>query len=289
MRFPLKLEFNNEEEYRDWLLQEEIREYIENIYISSSVSADQEQRIAELCKELENISEYNKMKDEENITLRQDIAKLEKINFLQKNVECGESAVWKGEHAEQWLEHLLNKYFGKRFIIDGEKKMHMMDMRMTDPKNRNWIVGLESKKVKKLSAAQGVNKFKSDKDRQQFTGGILLNLEGTIPGIIDERESSVIIENNLYITSKNSDYIVSVIGIFINTLQAKKEDLDKIENRQLRDFIEVMYNKLQDGKKATLSIDKQMINQFRTNGKDIPKGHLFIVPVSKCKSGKPPY
>ena len=46
MQFPLKLEFNNEEEYKAWLLRTDNRDYIEKVYFSSSVSATQKQIIA---------------------------------------------------------------------------------------------------------------------------------------------------------------------------------------------------------------------------------------------------
>ena len=66
MQFPLKLEFNNEEEYKDWLLQEDNRIYIEKIYSSSSVNADQEQIIADISQQLKIMKDNHKITEKEN-------------------------------------------------------------------------------------------------------------------------------------------------------------------------------------------------------------------------------
>ena len=90
--------------------------------------------------------------------------------------------MYKGEFEEKNREQFLSEYFGKRFTICGDKHMRCMDIRMTN-KLKKYIIGIECKDKKNITNAD-INKFKRDKNTNDFKGCIFLSINCPITNIL---------------------------------------------------------------------------------------------------------
>ena len=205
---------------------------------------------------------------------------------LQQGKETSIGAYYIGEYDEKLQEILLREEFGDEYIIDGEKKMRQMDIRMIHKITKE-IIGVECKDKKNLSK-NDLDKFISDKCLNRFRGGILISKKCPIKGYVFSENSFSLKQDVLYIYSKERFYIIQLIKIYITYLD--NEVLRNNSNLLAQlDWFHTSYKTWNTTKKNILEMDKVFMNGLQLFNTPIANKHLFLISKSKCKNSVNPY
>ena len=220
--------------------------------------------------------------------------KLEEHNKkLQELVELkekqhGEHSMYKGEFEEKHKELILTKYFDKFFTIDGKKKMHCMDIRMIH-KDKKYTVGIECKNKKNITQ-KDIDKFKNDKlNNKHFKLSVFLSTDSSIKNIVTEINNHKIINDELYIYSKDVYYIIIIIQLFIQIYETNNEEKTEFGIELYIDIITNLYKNWCCLKKQCLKMDHDLVKSLERININLDKGHLFITSKTKCKNNCCPY
>ena len=249
----------------------------------------------EIRNKLTSLEEELEKKSTEN-------EKLQKCLEIKEKEINGSHSAYKGEYRELHQEIVAGQLYGDTYEVDGQKKMHCMDIRL---KHRiyEFIVGLETKEKKSLTPID-IEKFHTDRLNNKFQAGIMLSTQAPIKGYVKEPNSYKITENELYIYSNDGNYISIIIGCFLHMTEQKfLREKAACENagelyEQMKKKYETavehataMYHKWQKIQKANVEFDKQMMIGLIQMGvpPDIFKGHRYVVTRSNCKGTKHPY
>tara|TARA_Y100000591_G_C21822763_1_gene694666 strand:+ start:951 stop:1670 length:720 start_codon:yes stop_codon:yes gene_type:complete len=213
----------------------------------------------------------------ENI-LKIDIeSKHKKIVDLHSNINTT-SSYYIGEFNEQLLQEFISKKF-KDWTIDESKKMKCMDIRMYNNK-LNLSIGIECKYKKKITKTD-ITKFISDKSSNKFNGNIFIS-NSPIPTTLTQKDSSKILNDDLYIFSDNIPFILNYIEVYISTLKQHEDD----DNIHIED-INTLFNNHNSQKQQLLKQDKVFLQLIKDE--KLLKNHLYLTTKSNCKNSKPPY
>ena len=304
---------NNKEFYKSILLEDEnvIHELVEEKYKKSSIDIQTKEKMLEESKvklELEkkqvmdNKREFEKLKVEsvENKTRLDEMIKMiqtlssEKQKLTEKSEKqkevielaekkIGEHSMYKGKFNEEFTHMCLSDEFSD-FEIEGKGQTHCMDKRMVH-RFKNYTIGIECKDKDKITT-QDINKFRKDKITNKFKGCIFISTS-KINDIVVQEDDFKLMNDELFIYSKNKEIIITIIKIFINYIETDKDESKLMY--LMGDFRE-LYKQWISTKKNIMDFDKFFWTILEKNGIDINvKGNLFLVPLSKCKSGKKPY
>ena len=241
-------------------------------------------KIMKYKQKLKDKKEKNKLKLESLINENNKLKELVELNQKQH----GEHSMYKGEFDEKQKEIILSTYFNKQFEIDGCKKMHCMDIRMTH-KIHNYIVGIECKNKKKI-IQQDIDKFKNDKLNNKFKGSVFLSTDSPIKGIVNEINHFKFINDELYIYSKDTHLIVILITILIHQINSNlNNDEDCIDNQVYIDIIVNLYKNWCNLKKMCQKLDSDLVNSLERIGIKLVNGHIYLTSKTKCKGNISPY
>tara|TARA_Y100000590_G_scaffold443214_1_gene572335 strand:- start:224 stop:1078 length:855 start_codon:yes stop_codon:yes gene_type:complete len=251
----------------------------ENDIVSSLINI----RKNDVLKERLSIMEEERKKTESQmIELREQLERkskqMDELIYLNDNTSST-NAFYKGEFEEKKKELFLNKYFSNLFEIDGCKKMHCMDIRMNH-KIKKYEIGIECKDKKRITR-EDVMKFKDDKLKNNFKGGIFLSIDSPIPKKVEERNRFNIINNELYIYSNDNFLIKTLIEIFINCIECDKQFESKIHMETVIN----LYEQFSKMKASLLKMDKTFITYMKLINKPV-NNHLYLVKKSNCKVNK---
>ena len=239
---------------------------------------------------------------EELVKKRTENEKLQKCLEIKEKEMNGSHSMYKGEYRELHQEIVAGQLYGDTYEVDGQKKMHCMDIRLKH-KTYGFIVGLETKEKKALTPID-IEKFHTDRLNNNFQAGIMLSTQGPIKGYVKEPNSFKMTENELYIYSNDGNYIGIIIGCFLHMTEQKflreKADCENAGElyEQMKKKYETavehataMYHKWQKIQKANVDFDKQMMIGLVQMGvpADMFKGHRYVVSRSNCKGTKHPY
>ena len=202
--------------------------------------------------------------------------KHKKLIDLHKNINTA-SSYYIGEFNEQLLQEFISKKFTD-WTIDEAKKMKCMDIRMTN-ENLNLSIGIECKYKKKITKTD-ITKFISDKSSNTFNGNIFIS-NSPIPNVLSQKNSSKILNDDLYIFSDNIPYILNYIEVYISTLDGYDEEKVCIED------IQTLFNNHNTQKQNLLKQDKVFLQLIKDE--KLLKNHLYLTTKSNCKNSKPPY
>ena len=201
-----------------------------------------------------------------------------------KEKQHGTHSMYKGEFEEKKKEFILKEYFGNDFIIDGDKKMNCMDIRMNH-RTKDYSIGIECKDKKNITK-NDIEKFKDDKLKNKFKGSIFISISSPITKIIDEKDTFKLLNDELYIYSKDTHFIMILLKFFVDTLADSK----RCENRE--EYSERLMNQYVQWtsiKKACLKFDKTLVKDIEKLGLKLTNGHLYLVSKTNCKKEESPY
>ena len=228
--------------------------------------------------------------------------KLQKCLEIKEKETNGSHSMYKGEYRELHQEIVAGRLYGGTYEVDGQKKMHCMDIRLKH-KTYDYIVGIETKEKKKLTSLD-IDKFHTDRLNNRYIAGIMISTQGPIKGYVTEEHTSKMTENELYIYSNDANIIGITIGCFLEITeqrylreQAACESTDVLYNKleaKFKNTVEhnvAMYKKWQSIQKAHMDYDKQMINGLIDMGvsDELFKNHKYLVTRSNFKGKKHPY
>ena len=200
-----------------------------------------------------------------------------KIVDLHQNINTT-SSYYIGEFNEQLLQEFISKKFTD-WTIDETKKMKCMDIRMYN-NNLNLSIGIECKYKKKITKTD-LTKFIADKSSNKFNGNIFIS-NSPIPNTLTQKDSSKIINDDLYIFSNNIPFILNYIEVYSSTLN-KHDDDEKV----CIEDINTLFNNHNSQKQQLLKQDKVFLQLIKDE--KLLKNHLYLTTKSNCKNGKPPY
>ena len=271
MKFPIQ--FETETKLQEFLKNE--KEYILNFY-------NIDKKIKKLKTKLKERKQQHR---EELERLEKENKELQELAEL-KEKQLGEHSMYKGEFDEKQKEHILNQYFSQDFEIDGTKKMHCMDIRMNH-KTKKYTIGIECKNKKNI-IQNDIDKFKNDKLRNNFKLSVFLSTESPIRKIVLTENNYVFENNELYIYSKDTNYIIILIQVFSNLIECDEEDSTETFCKELYiDIITNTYKNWCNLKKHCVKMDQDLVNSLKKINIELVNGHLFIASKSKLK--KQPY
>jgi hypothetical protein len=228
--------------------------------------------------------------------------KLQQCLDIKEKENSGSHSMYKGEYRELHQEIIAGRLYGETYEVDGQKKMHMMDIRL---KHRiySYIVGLEMKE-KQILTQNDIDKFRTDRLNNRFMAGIIVSTQAPIKGYVTKEHTYKMTENELYIYSNDANLIGITIGCFLEITeqrylreQAACESTDELYNKLEAKFTNTvehniaMYKKWQSIQKANMDYDKQMMTGLINMGvpEDVFKNHKYVVTRSNCKGKKHPY
>ena len=221
--------------------------------------------------------------------LSEEKQKLEKVNEKQKEVSAlaekkqGEHSMYKGKFHEEFTHMCLDEAFPE-FVIEGKGQTRCMDKRMVH-RFKNYTLGVECKDKGTITTAD-ITKFRKDSITNQFKGCIFISTS-KIVDIVEVEDDFKLVNNELFIYSKNREIIVQMIKLFINYIETDKDESKLVY--LMGDFKE-LYKQWISTKKSMLDFDKFFWTILEKNGINLTvKGNVFLAPASKCKSGKVPY
>ena len=218
------------------------------------------------------------------LTENQKLKELVELNQKQH----GEHSMYKGEFDEKQKEIILSTYFSNQFHIDGCKKMHCMDIRLTH-KNHNYTIGIECKNKKKV-IQQDLDKFKNDKLNNKFISSVFLSTDSPIKGIVTELNQFKFINDELYIYSKDTNLIVILITILIHQINNNLTNTtDCIDNQVYIDIIVNLYKNWCNVKKCCQKLDSDLVTSLKRIGIKLVNGHIYLNSKTKCKGNQSPY
>lgn len=228
----------------------------------------------ELIKHVRNNSNFYERILDKDIDNRH-----KKIVDLHKNINTT-SSYYIGEFNEQLLQEFISKKFTD-WSIDETKKMKCMDIRMFNSK-LNLSIGIECKYKKKITKTD-LTKFNSDKSSNKFNGNIFIS-NSPIPNTLTQKDSSKIINDDLYIFSDNIPFILNYIEVYTSTL---KQSENEIEEKVCIEDIQTLFNNHNSQKQQLLKQDKVFLQLIKDE--KLLKNHLYLTTKSNCKNSKPPY
>ena len=224
-------------------------------------------------------------------------SKEEHINHIKENIEfykevlehedyehmiskrTGEISNNKGKVFEYMIDLLLSHNLGNNFEIIRNNKTRRMDVRLKH-KKQNYFIGIECKD-KKVVTKKDIEKFKRDKVENKFVKSIFVSTH-RVPKVLSEENSCKIIEDELYIFSKDYMFIAGVINCYVNNIgdEDKKEDDIKV----LIDKIVNVYSIWKQAQQMHQQLDKSLLDIIRGVGDDsLLNNHLYLIPKSFCK------
>jgi len=234
-------------------------------------------------KNIEKLTQTISKLNETNVKLQEQNSKQKELLDLSDK-KVGEHSMYKGKYNEEFTHMCLEDYFGDNFIIEGKGQTHCMDKRMVHKYN-NYTIGIECKNKEKITA-QDIDKFRKDKITNKFNGCVFIST-CQITNIVEIEDDFNIINDELYIYSKNKDIITRMIKLFVNYIETDK---DESKMMYLMGEFKVLYRQWMTTKKSIMQFDKLFWTILKNNGIEFSKnGDLFLTPLSKCKSNKIPY
>ena len=280
MEYPLTVTFQSDEDLKSFFLKHE--DYINDLLGNSSEEISEEDaEITETnIKLLCQLEEQNKMIEE----FKNKQKEMEEIINLASKRDNGQCATYIGECQEKLIESDLRDCLDEEFIVDGEKLMHKMDIRLIRRENKD-IFGVEIKDKQTLTK-KDLTKFISDKVSNNFKASVFISTSCCIPGILKVEDQFVIKnKNELYIYSNKKLVIQLAISLF---LQNFTEDSDNT-NEEMRDMILDIYNRWCEQKKYVQKMDKTLTKCLSKCNINLENGHLYLTTRTQCKAQRAPY
>ena len=225
--------------------------------------------------------------------------RLQKCLDLKEKEQTGSHSMYKGEYGEMKQEILLNNLFGDKYTVDGKKVMHKMDIRLHH-KDYNYTIGIECKEKKSLTLVD-LNKFKTDRLNNQYFAGIIISTQCPIKNKVNDIDTYLFSDNELYIYSNDANLIGMTIGCFLQIMEGKfknkkegtESELEELQTKYKKHMEHsiALYKDWTSIKKLHMKYDKQMIISLTDIGapSELFRGHLYLIPKSKCKGSNDPY
>ena len=278
MEYPLTVTFHSDEDLKKFFLKHEdyINDLIEDSSEDESESEITETNLELLCQ-LESQSKLieqfqHKQKEMEEI-----------INLASKR-DSGQCAMYIGECQEKLIESDLRDCLDSEFIVDGNKVMHQMDIRLIKRTTKDKF-GVEVKEKQTLTK-KDLTKFISDKVSNNFRGSIFISTSCRIPGIVDEDDNFAIKNNNeLYIYSNKKLVIQLAISLFLQNFTEESDNTSE----EMRDMIIDIYNRWCEQKKCVQKMDKTLTSYLSKCNINLENGHLYLTTKTQCKAQRAPY
>ena len=212
----------------------------------------------------------------DNIKFYKDILEYEDYEKMISK-RTGETSNNKGKVFEYMIDLLLTHNIGNYFEIIRNNKIRRMDLRLKH-KTDEYLIGIECKD-KKIVTKKDIEKFKRDKVENKFKKSIFVSTH-KIPKILSEEHTCKIIEDELYIYSKDYMFIAGVINCYVNNVT----DEDKENNiKEVIDKIVNIYSIWKQAQQIHLQLDKSLLDIIRGVDDSIINNHLYLIPKSFCK------
>ena len=212
----------------------------------------------------------------DNIKFYKDILEHEDYEKMMSK-RNGETSNNKGKVFEYMIDLLLTHNIGNYFEIIRNNKIRRMDLRLKH-KTDEYLIGIECKD-KKTVTKKDIEKFKRDKVENKFKKSIFVSTH-KIPKILSEENTCKIIEDELYIYSKDYMFIAGVINCYVNNVT----DEDKENNiKEVIDKIVNIYSIWKQAQQIHLQLDKSLLDIIRGVDDSIINNHLYLIPKSFCK------
>jgi len=280
--------------------EEEIR--LREEKLQKKIAMTQSQSNTQSHRLMEKHKEEMRLIKEKLIKEQSEKDKLKTCLDLKERELNGSHSMYKGEYRELRQEIAAGNLYGKKYEVDGKKKMNCMDIRLIS-REHGYTVGIETKEKKALTA-NDIDKFHKDRINNRFYAGIMISTQAPIKGYVTEEHTYKITDNYLYIYSNDANMIGIAIGCFLDitenryikeqaACESTSEAYAKLEakmNNSLEHCI-TMYKKWQQIQKANMDYDKQMIIGLVNMGakEELFKNHRYVITRSKCKGKKHPY
>ena len=298
--FPLV--FNTKNEHINHI--KDNREYYLNILFSGEKIEKIENfdtKLEEMTQQLEQENE-NKLLEELNkkdLFYQERIKNMEELVSLIQLKNQGEASMYKGESFEKKVSITLEESSISSFCtVDSQKMNRMMDIRLLHKFKNNYKIGIECKD-KKVITKEDLTKFKRDKLENSFNYGVFVSTS-KIPHILENENEYKIVDNEIYIYSKEENFIKlipCIINCIISTINDEEEEEEEEEEgynkeeriKELIDRIINIYNGWRKVQKQNLEYDKIIVDTIRNISESELKGHLYIASKSNLKGGKTVY
>ena len=137
---------------------------------------------------------------------------------------------------------------------------------------------------------EAVDKWSQIKlNNKHFKLSVFLSTDSPIKNIVTETNNHKIINDELYIYSKDVYYIIIIIQLFIQIYETNNEEKNEFGIELYIDIITNLYKNWCCLKKQCLKMDHDLVKSLERININLDKGHLFITSKTKCKNNCCPY